>query len=50
MANHESARTAGLHDRRDDQASLDAVERILIWSGVFLALRAALNSLKAVTN
>jgi site-specific recombinase XerD len=30
MANHESARTTGLYDRRDDQVSLDAVERILI--------------------
>ena len=30
MANHESARTAGLYDRRGDQVSLDEVERILI--------------------
>lgn len=30
MANHESARTTGLYDRRNDQASLDEVERILI--------------------
>jgi site-specific recombinase XerD len=30
MANHESARTTGLYDRRDDQVSLDEVERILI--------------------
>jgi site-specific recombinase XerD len=30
MANHESARTTGLYDRRDDQLSLDEVERILI--------------------
>jgi hypothetical protein len=30
MANHESARTTGLNDRRDDQVSLDEVERILI--------------------
>lgn len=30
MANHESARTTGLYDRRDDQMSLDEVERILI--------------------
>lgn len=30
MANHEIVRTAGLHDRRDDQVSLDEVERILI--------------------
>ena len=30
MANHESARTTGLYDRRDDQISLDEVERILI--------------------
>ena len=30
MANHESARTTGLYDRRDDQVSLDEMERILI--------------------
>jgi integrase len=30
MANHESARTTGLYDRRDDQISLDEVERIMI--------------------
>jgi integrase len=30
MANHESAHTAGLYDRRNDQISLDEVERILI--------------------
>lgn len=30
MANHESARTTGLYDRRDDNVSLDEVERILI--------------------
>jgi integrase/recombinase XerD len=30
MANHESPRTTGLYDRRDDQVSLDEVERILI--------------------
>jgi len=30
MANHESARTTGLYDRRYDQVSLDEVERILI--------------------
>ncbi len=30
MANHESARTTGLYDRRDDRVSLDEVERILI--------------------
>jgi integrase len=30
MANHESSRTTGLYDRRDDQVSLDEVERILI--------------------
>ena len=30
MANHESARTTGLYDRRDDQVSLDEVDRILI--------------------
>jgi site-specific recombinase XerD len=30
MANHESARTTGLYDRRDDDVSLDEVERITI--------------------
>ena len=30
MANHESARTTGLYDRRSDQVSLDEVERIMI--------------------
>lgn len=30
MANHESARTTGLYDRRNDQASLDEIERIRI--------------------
>ena len=30
MANHESARTTGLYDRRGDQISLDEVERIVI--------------------
>lgn len=30
MANHESARTTGLYDRRDDDVSLDVVERIVI--------------------
>ena len=30
MANHESARTTGLYDRRQDQVSLDEVEQILI--------------------
>ena len=30
MANHESSRTTGLYDRRQDQVSLDEVERILI--------------------
>ena len=30
MANQESARATGLYDRRDDQVSLDEVERILI--------------------
>jgi integrase/recombinase XerD len=30
MANHESARTTGLYDRRDDQVALDEIERILI--------------------
>jgi integrase len=30
MANHESARTTGFYDRRQNQVSLDEVERILI--------------------
>ena len=30
MAGHESARTTGLYDRRDDEVSLDEVERIII--------------------
>nr|WP_284503528.1 tyrosine-type recombinase/integrase [Caballeronia sp. GAWG1-1] len=30
MANHESSRTTGLYDRRDDQVSLDEVEQIRI--------------------
>lgn len=30
MANHESAQTTGLYDRRNDQVSLDEVERIVI--------------------
>lgn len=30
MANHESARTTGLYDRRDDDVSLDEVEKIAI--------------------
>mgnify|MGYP002084631905 FL=1 len=30
MANHESARTMSLYDRRTDQVSLDEVERIVI--------------------
>lgn len=30
MANYESSRTTGLYDRRNDQISLDQVERILI--------------------
>jgi integrase/recombinase XerD len=30
MANHESARTTGLYDRRNDNVSLDEVERIVI--------------------
>lgn len=30
MANHECVRTTGLYDRRNDQVSLDEVERILI--------------------
>ena len=30
MANHESSRTTALYDRRNDQVSLDEVERIRI--------------------
>jgi hypothetical protein len=30
LANHESARTIGPYDRRNDQLTLDEVERILI--------------------
>lgn len=30
MANHESARTTGLYDRRNDQVSLNEIERIII--------------------
>jgi hypothetical protein len=30
MANHQSARTTGLYDRRGDQVKLDEVERIAI--------------------
>ena len=30
MANHGSSRTTGAYDRRNDQVSLDEVERILI--------------------
>lgn len=30
MANHESARTTGLYDRRDDEINLDEIERIRI--------------------
>jgi hypothetical protein len=30
LANHESARTTKLYDRRDDKLSLDEVERITI--------------------
>jgi hypothetical protein len=30
MANHESSRTTGLYDRRNDQVSLDEIERIVI--------------------
>jgi len=30
MANHESARTTGRYDRREDQVSFDKIERILI--------------------
>jgi len=33
MANHESARTTGLYDRRNDQVSLDEVERIVKVTG-----------------
>ena len=32
MTNHESSRTTGLYDRRQDQVSLDEVERIVIQS------------------
>jgi hypothetical protein len=28
MAGHESARTTGLHDRRNDSVALDEIERI----------------------
>jgi hypothetical protein len=35
MASHESARTTGLYDRRNDQVSLDEVERILIEATTF---------------
>ena len=31
MANHESSRTTGLYERRQDQVALDEVERIVIW-------------------
>ena len=30
IAGHESARTTGLYDRRDDEVSLDEIERIVI--------------------
>jgi integrase len=30
IANHESARTTGLYDRRSDQVNLDEAERIVI--------------------
>lgn len=30
IAGHESARTTGLYDRREDEVSLDEVERIVI--------------------
>jgi integrase/recombinase XerD len=30
MANHESAKTTKLHDRREDELTLDEVERISI--------------------
>jgi hypothetical protein len=36
MANHESARTTGLYDRRNDQVSLDEIERIRIKDKKFL--------------
>jgi hypothetical protein len=29
MANHESSRTTGLYDRRDDEITLDEAERVL---------------------
>jgi hypothetical protein len=32
MADHESARTTGLYDQRNDQVSLDEVERIVIYA------------------
>ena len=30
LACHESARTTGLYDRRDDEVSLDEIEKIMI--------------------
>jgi hypothetical protein len=30
MAGHESARTNGLYDRRDEEITLDQVERVVI--------------------
>jgi hypothetical protein len=30
LANHESSRTSGLYDRRNDGGSLDEVEKIII--------------------
>lgn len=30
IANHESARTTGLYDRRSDEVSLDEIERIIL--------------------
>jgi hypothetical protein len=30
MAGHESARTTGLYDRRDEEITLDEVERVVI--------------------
>jgi integrase len=43
IANHEQPQTTKLHDRRQDEISLDAVERIAIWT----ALNARLDSIKS---
>ena len=45
MAGHESSRTTGLYDRRDDTVALDEVERVvfLTWESQFASLRALLN-------